>query len=41
MIKLPKEVIEAFKDPETIKVLTTTDEEGTPHTVFKYSMIVR
>jgi hypothetical protein len=41
MIKLPKEVIEAFKDPETIKVLTTMDEEGIPHTVFKYSMIVR
>ena len=41
MIELPKKVKEAFQDSDTIKVLTTTDEDGRPHTVFKYSMIVR
>ncbi|MBW1901304.1 MAG: hypothetical protein JRJ20_06665 [Deltaproteobacteria bacterium] len=41
MIELPKEVVAAFDDPDTIKVLTTTDEVGNPHTVFKYSMVVR
>lgn len=40
MIDLPKEVVEALRDPEAIKVLTTRDEDGTPHTVFKYSMTV-
>jgi len=38
-MNLPEEVIEVLKDPETIKVLTTTDERGTPHTVFKGSLM--
>ncbi|MDY6863026.1 MAG: pyridoxamine 5'-phosphate oxidase family protein, partial [Thermodesulfobacteriota bacterium] len=37
-IKLPKEVVEVLQDPETIKVLTTKDGEGVPHTVFKGSL---
>lgn len=38
MVKLPKELAEAFEHPETVKALTTVDEEGIPHTVFKGSL---
>ena len=37
MVKLPKKLIDALKDPETVKVLGTTDEDGCPHVVFKGS----
>jgi len=40
MLNLPKELSEALQDPETIKMLTTTDEKGNPHTVFKGSLIM-
>lgn len=40
MVRLPKEAEEAFDHPETIKVLTTVDKEGVPHTVFKSSLSV-
>ena len=36
---LPKEVIDSLKEPETVKVLTTTDENGAPHTVFKSFLV--
>ncbi|MBW1888179.1 MAG: hypothetical protein JRI52_07510 [Deltaproteobacteria bacterium] len=36
---MPKEIIEALKETDTIKVLTTTDEGGIPHTVFKGSLM--
>jgi len=35
MAKLTKEIMETLNDPETLKVLTTTDEKGIPHTVVK------
>ncbi|MDY6861670.1 MAG: pyridoxamine 5'-phosphate oxidase family protein [Thermodesulfobacteriota bacterium] len=38
MAKLSKEMMELLKDPDTIKTLTTTDEQGLPHTVFKSSL---
>ncbi|MBW1851334.1 MAG: pyridoxamine 5'-phosphate oxidase family protein [Deltaproteobacteria bacterium] len=38
MVKLSNEVVDLLRDPETIKVLTTTDEKGMPHTVFKGSL---
>jgi len=38
MVKLPKEVIDLLREPQTIRVLTTTGEDGLPHTVFKGSM---
>ena len=38
MVKLNAEVIELLRDPETVKALTTTDEQGMPHTVFKGSL---
>lgn len=40
MVELPKEVLEALRDPQTIKALTTTDKEGVPHTVYKLSLTV-
>jgi len=40
MLGLAEEVIKTLRDPETIKALTTTDEEGVPHTVFKNSLTV-
>lgn len=36
---LPKEVIDSLNDPETVKVLTTTGENGVPHTVFKHTLL--
>ena len=39
MVKLPKEVMEILSEPETLKVLTTTGENGNPHSVFKSSLI--
>ncbi|MDY6864161.1 MAG: pyridoxamine 5'-phosphate oxidase family protein [Thermodesulfobacteriota bacterium] len=38
MVKLTKELIETLRDSETVKTLTTTDEAGNPHTVFKDTM---
>ena len=35
---LPDEVVEILRDPESIKVLTTTDESGFPYSVFKGSL---
>ena len=40
MVDMPKEVVDALQDPETIKALTTTDKEGCPHTVYKFSITV-
>lgn len=34
-VKLEKEIIELLNDPDSIKVLATTDKEGNPHVVFK------
>jgi len=36
-IKLSKEIKELFEDKDTLKVLATTDKNGTPHVVFKNS----
>lgn len=38
MAKLTKEIMETLNDPETLKVLATTDEKGIPHTVVKGSL---
>ena len=35
MIRLPKEITETLNDEETVKMLTTLDEKGFPHTVIK------
>lgn len=35
MIRLPKEVVDLISEPESIKIVATTDEEGNPHAVFK------
>ena len=35
---LSQEVMDTINDPETLKVLSTTDEDGNPHTVFKSFM---
>lgn len=37
MMKIPLELKGLLEDHESIKVLTTTDKEGVPHTVFKGS----
>ena len=37
MVKLPKDVVEVFHDPEVIKTLCTVNEEGIPHSVYKWS----
>ena len=34
MVSLPKDIIEALNDPETVKVLTTTQRDGRPHAAF-------
>ena len=39
-IQLSEEIKEIFNDPESIKVLATTDKEGKPHVVFKGSLHV-
>ncbi len=39
-IELSQEVVEVFNDSQTVKTLTTTDEEGFPHTVCKDSLSV-
>jgi len=39
-IELSQEVIEVFNDSQTVKTLTTTNEEGFPHTVCKGSLTV-
>ena len=38
MVELPKELVASLKDPETVKVLTTVDAAGNPHSVFKASL---
>ena len=38
MITLSEQVQDLLKDRNTVKVLTTTEEDGTPHTVFKGSL---
>jgi len=40
MIKLSGELADALKDSDTIKVLTTTDQEGLPHSVCKQTLTV-
>ena len=40
MINFSKEMLEALDNPETVKVLTTIDEKGVPHTTFKDSMTI-
>ncbi len=40
MTKTDGELTELLRDPETVKVLTTLDENGDPHTVFKGSLTV-
>jgi hypothetical protein len=40
MSKLPKKVVDLIKDPESIKVVATSDEEGFPHIAFKDSLTV-
>jgi len=40
MISLPEEIVEALRNPQTIKTLTTTDEAGTPHSAIKQSLTV-
>lgn len=37
-VQLSKEVQEILNNPDSIKVLATTDSEGTPHVVFKGSL---
>jgi hypothetical protein len=37
-IDLGKEIKELFNDEQTVKVLATTDKDGTPHAVFKASI---
>lgn len=39
-IDLPQATVELFNDPQTVKTLTTTDEEGAPHNVCKSSLTV-
>lgn len=36
--RLSQEVIDTINDPKTLKVLSTTGEDGNPHTVFKSFM---
>ena len=38
MNKLPKQIIDTFHDPEAIKVLCTVDDEGIPHSSYKWSL---
>jgi hypothetical protein len=38
MERLSRELMDAINEADTIKTLTTTDEEGIPYTVFKDSM---
>lgn len=38
MSRLPRELIELLKDPDSVKVLSTTDGEGAPHAVVKGSL---
>ena len=35
---LPKKIADILRDEATVKVLTTIDEKGMPHTVFKNSL---
>jgi len=35
MFKLPKEVADLINDPESIKIVATTDEKGNPHCAVK------
>lgn len=39
-MKLTKKLIDVLKDPEAVKALATTDENGRPHVVFKGSLTV-
>lgn len=36
---LSKEITEILREPGTVKVLTTTDENGVPHSVIKASLV--
>ncbi len=38
MDRLPQEIMEILKDPDTIKVIATIGEEGNPHIVMKDSL---
>lgn len=40
MKKLPEELIKSLSLPDTVKFLTTTDQEGRTHTVFKGTLTV-
>jgi hypothetical protein len=40
MSKLPKELVDLINDSESIKVISTADEDGNPHTAFKDSLTV-
>ncbi|NJD53966.1 MAG: pyridoxamine 5'-phosphate oxidase family protein [Candidatus Methanoperedens sp.] len=40
MVNLPEDVIGLIRDPETVKVVATVDENGAPHAVFKGSLTV-
>ncbi|MBI4690396.1 MAG: hypothetical protein HY754_09045 [Nitrospirae bacterium] len=40
MSKLPKEVLDLISDSESIKVVSTADEDGNPHIAFKDSLTV-
>ena len=40
MCILPKEAVDIISDSESIKVLTTVDEEGNPHAAFKDGLTV-
>ncbi len=39
MISLPNNIIEAVNDPETVKVLTTSHKDGSPHIIFHNYLI--
>jgi hypothetical protein len=39
-IRLGDEIVELLGNPDTIKILTTVDESGTPHAVAKQSLSV-
>lgn len=40
IITLSEEIIQLFDDASSIKALATTDEDGTPHVVYKDSLLV-
>lgn len=40
MVKLPKEALDIICDPGSVKVLTTVDEDGSPHAAFRDDLTV-